>query len=100
MDDLAEQIEAAMDGTRTSAQGRTRLSILESDRDEVIEDDGRSDPLVGIVDAHVLGDVPHEPGAPANLDDFLTVDAKQKLVGGVASTTPAEDTFTVQETPP
>jgi hypothetical protein len=77
---------SAMDATRLARRHGTRpTDILEGTEMEVSrEDDGRSDPLVGDRRAHLRGDVPDEAGAARATDDFLTVDATQKLVGGVA----------------
>jgi hypothetical protein len=100
MDDLAEQIEAAM-AADYYLDSTIVDQTLEATEMQVVEDDGRSDPLVGIVTltyAITYRTYPLEAGStPA--DDFATVDAKQQLVGGVPTTVPAEDTFTVQETP-
>ncbi len=99
MDDLAEQIEAVMDADPYLG-GTAGESVLESTEMQVVEDDGRSDPLVGIVTLTYSVTYRTSPAAPANLDDFITVDATHKIAGGVADTVPAIDQFTVQETPP
>jgi hypothetical protein len=99
MDDLAEQIEAVMEGD-PYLQGTAGESMLKGTVMQVLEPEGRSDPTVGVVTL-VYGVTYHKsPAAPGGLDDFKTVDAKHQLVGGVADTVPAEDTFTVQETTP
>lgn len=98
MDNLAEQIEAAMDVDQYLG-GKAADSILEETEMQVIEDDGRSDPLVGIVTLTYSVTYRTAPAAPANLDDFLSVDATQKIAGGVPSTVSPNDQFIVQEVP-
>jgi len=74
---------------------RVADSILESTVMEVAEDDGKSDPLVGIV---LLTYSVTYRTSPAEVDygDFNTVDAKYPPTDGVADTVPLEDTFNVQ----
>lgn len=98
MDNLAEQIEAAMDANRYLTDTAAD-SILDGCVMEVVEDDGRSDPIIGVVALTYLVTYRTSPAAPTGLGDFVTVDAKYQLEGGVEDTVPAEDTFTVQETP-
>ncbi len=98
MDNLAEQIETAMDvdpylGTAAAD------SVLESTEMQVVEDDGRSDPLVGIVTLTYAVTYRTSPAAPAALDDFERVKATHDLVGGVVDTVPAIDEFTVEALP-
>lgn len=98
MDDLAEQIEAAMASDYYIA-GTVADQILESTEMQVVEDDGRSDPLVGIVTltyAITYRTVPADMGV--GLDDFLTVNAQQKVIGGVTDTPVAADLFATDPT--
>ncbi len=96
MDDLAEQIEQIMAsdyylGDTVAAQ------MLESTEMQVLEDDGRSDPLIGIITLTygiTYRTAPLESGG--DVRNFVTVDAQQKIVGGVADTAIAEDTFVVE----
>lgn len=96
MDDLAEQIEATMD-TDPYLDGAAGDSILENTEMQVVEDDGRSDPIVGVVTLTYSVTYRTSPVA-AVLDNFLRVDAIYQVVGGDEYTDPAEDQFTVQET--
>lgn len=100
MDDIAEQIENAMKsdpflGDKAS-EVRFRGTVM-----EVVEDDGRSDPLIGVV---VLKyDVKYWASRVASdpTDDFRTVTADQNVVGGLTDdTVPVSDQFIVQEPPP
>lgn len=98
LDDLAEQIETAMDGDRTFG-GKASDSVLDDTAMTVLLENGRSSPLVGIVvltyavtyrtDLFVTAPV---------LDDFLRVKATHQVAGGIeGDTTPAVDEFTVQD---
>lgn len=99
MDNLAEEIEAAMN-LDPYLGGTAADSILEETAMEVLEDDARSAVLVGIVTLTYSVTYRTTTTADAGeLDDFLTVNAKNKLVGGVIDTPTVEETFTVQETP-
>lgn len=98
MDDIAEQIEAAMDGDRY-INSKAGDSILVGTEMEIREG-GSSDPLIGLIALTYLVTYRTSQGATAT-DDFLTVKATHELVGGVANdTVPAQDTFTVQEISP
>lgn len=96
---MLEQVEAVMDGDRY-LRGTAGESVYDGFEMQIVQDDGRSDPTVGVITIKYVVTYRTSPAAPANLDDFRTVDAKHQVVGGVADTVPAEDTFTVQETPP
>jgi hypothetical protein len=96
VDALAEQVEAVMDADRYFG-GTVSDSYLKKVEMEVDED---TDPLIGVARMFYAATYRTSPAAPGGLDDFKTVDAKYQLVGGVADTVPAEDTFTVQETTP
>jgi hypothetical protein len=100
MDDVAEQVEAAMRATVYSGSylgGKASDIVFKGTVMEVVEDDGRSDPETGI--AVLKYDVTYRASkaAPAPVDDFRTVAADQKIVGGVPDTAPVSDQFTVQE---
>lgn len=100
MDDLAEQIEAAMVATTATGSylGGTASEVrLLGTEMQMVEDDGRSDPLVGIVVLKYEITYYADLTTTAVADDFLTDDAKFPLVGGVVDTLIPEDTFTVQE---
>jgi hypothetical protein len=97
MDDLAEQIEAAMDANRNLG-GTAADSFLESTELQVRAEDGKSDPLVGIVTLTYSVTYRTSPAAPDDLEDFLRVGAEHRIVGAVAANA-ANDRFTVQETP-
>ena len=98
MDDLAEQIEAviANDPYLGGASGETRLR---NTRMQVVEDNGRSDPMIGIVALTYAVTYRTDRVAQPPLDDFLSVDAKHRIVGAVEANQ-GRDIFVVQETPP
>lgn len=96
MDDIAEQIEAAMDEDRYLG-GKAADSILESTELEVVEGEG-SDPIVGVVSLTYSVTYRTSPAAPDDLQDFRSVDAKHRIVGAVEANQ-ARDEFVVQETP-
>jgi hypothetical protein len=98
MDALAEQVEAAMDADPYFG-GEAAESILEETTMQVLEDDGRSDPMVGVITLSYAIKYRTSPAPGAALDDFRTVGATHDLAGGVPDTLPASDLFTVQETP-
>jgi hypothetical protein len=98
MDDLAEEIEAAMDADRYLG-GKAGDSILEETVMQVLEEDGRSDPLIGIVTLTYSVTYRTSPAAPSDLEDFLSVDAKHRIAGAVEANQ-ARDQFVVQETTP
>ncbi|HET9063672.1 MAG TPA: hypothetical protein VFO62_10325 [Candidatus Binatia bacterium] len=97
LDDLAEQIEAAMDNDRYLG-GLAADSILESTEMQVREEDGASDPLIGIITLTYSVTYQTSPAVPDDLEDFLRVGAEHRIVGAVAANA-ANDAFTVQETP-
>jgi hypothetical protein len=99
MDDIAEQIEAAMlvdrylAGKAGGAGARLTGTTM-----QVVEDDGRSDPIIGIVTLTYAVEYKADLVAAPPADDFLTVHATTQIVGGIEDdTVPAEDTATVQE---
>jgi len=92
MDDLAEQIETIMAADYWLANTCV-AQLLESTEMQVVEDDGRSDPVVGIVTLTYSITYRTSEGDTAS-DAFVTVDAKHQIVGGVTDTVPAEDLFT------
>lgn len=95
MDNLAEQIEAAMDGDRW-LDGTAGESVLA--RTETGIADPNSDPLIGVVRLTYTVTYRTSPTAPTLTNDFNTVDVKTTPQGGVTDTAPLEDTFTVEET--
>lgn len=95
MDRIAKQIEDAMHADQFIG-GKAGDTCLEDTTMEVVEGDGHSDPLVGIITLTYSATYRTDTGATAT-DDFITVDATAQVVGGVPTTVPAEDTFTVQE---
>lgn len=98
MDDLAEQIETAMDANRYLG-GLAGDSILEETNMEVRAEDGKSDPLIGIVALTYSVTYRTNPAAPEDLEDFLRVGAEHRIVDAVAANA-ANDRFTVQEPTP
>jgi hypothetical protein len=101
---LALSIADAFDGTAiditTAGSGSLQLlvstaseSILESTELDLIDQDGKSDPLIGVVTL-VYSVTYRSLVAAPTLGDFSRFDAKYPLVGGVADTVPAEDLIT------
>lgn len=91
MDDLAEQIEAAMHADPYFGE-TVADSILDDTIMEVVQEGDR---LMGFVAlTYAVSYRTEAPEAPVGLDDFRTVHATHD-VGGE----PAEDQFTVQEAP-
>mgnify|MGYP001612032068 FL=1 len=78
------------------ASGETRLRHT---RMQVVEDNGRSDPMIGIVALTYAVTYRTDRVAQPPLDDFLSVDAKHRIVGAVEANQ-GRDIFVVQETPP
>jgi len=97
MDDLAEEVEAAMkaDPYLGGTAGSVRLVGTTM---EVVEDDGRSDPLIGVVVLTYAVTYRVDQAAPAELDDLRSVDAKHRTVEAVEANQ-ARDQFIVQEAP-
>jgi hypothetical protein len=95
MDNIAEQIENAMD-IDPYLRNTAGDSILDSTLMEVVEIDGRSSPLVGIVVLTYTVTYRNERVVPAQTDDFLRADVKQTPVGGVGDTPAVEDLITVR----
>lgn len=98
MDDLAEQIEAAIDAdpNLNSTVGDHGCFL---ERTETGFADGSSDPLIGVVKLTyraLYRTSPAEAGSSPT-DAFLTADVKYTPPGGVADTPVLEDTVTVQE---
>lgn len=96
MDDLAEQVENAMRLSPFLGTAARMVRFLGTTM-RVVEDDGRSDPLVGIVTLTFVVEYRSSKVADDPLDDFLQVDAKHTVTGGVVDTPTAEDLFNVQE---
>ena len=96
MDALAEQIEAAMDSDRYLG-GSAAECIYDGTEMQVVDEDGHSDPLIGIVTVAYTVTYRTSPAViGGDIQDFLTVDAKQTIAGGVPSTAPTEDLITVR----
>lgn len=99
LDDLAEQIEAAMAADEFFGLDMVESSILIGTDTDLVSKDGRSSPLVGQVTMTYSVTYRTQPGYSVPEDDFLRVKATHQIVGGVDDTVPAEDEFTVQESP-
>jgi len=100
MDDLAEQIEAAMNAEVADDDGPFLGGKVSEIRFvgtvmEVVEDNARTSPNVGIVVLTYAMTYRAGITAADPADDFETVDATHKIAGGVGNTVPAEDQFTV-----
>lgn len=98
IDDLAEQVEAAMDADPYIG-GKASDSMLAGTVIEVLEVNGGSDPLVGIAVLTYAVTYYSQPGIGTATDDFLSVKADHRIVGAVEENQ-ASDEFVVQETPP
>jgi hypothetical protein len=90
--DFQEQVENAMDADPFLA-GTAADSILIRFARDIGEVDGRSDPLIGSTTLRYSVTYRTTQGQTAT-DALVTIDVKHKLVGGVADTLIAEDTFT------
>lgn len=99
MDDLAEQIEAAMANPWPWLTGKASDVTYKGAVMEVVEDDGRSSPAVGIIVLTYAVKYRADVAAAPPTDDFLRVDAKHRIVGAVEANQVSDD-FVVQETPP
>lgn len=97
MDDLAEQVEAAMNADPFLGGAASEVSFKGTTM-EVVEDDGRSDPVVGIVVLTYAVKYRADLAAGEAVDDFLRVTADHRMVGAVEANQ-ASDKFVVQETP-
>jgi hypothetical protein len=100
MDDLAEAVEAAMNGALDGElAGKATDVRLVGTTMEVIEDNARTDPQVGIVvltyAVKYRADLAASTG---ELDEFKRVKADHRIAGAVEANQ-ASDKFTVQETP-
>jgi hypothetical protein len=92
MDDIAEQIEAAMAADSYLADTAADC-VYESTVIAVVEVDGHSDPEVGIIVLTYQVTFNAYEGATAT-DDFESADVQQAPVGGIPGDTPVvEDTF-------
>lgn len=100
MDDLAEQVEAAMRATVYSGSmlgGKATKIVFKGTVMEVVEDDGRSDPEIGIAVMRYVVSYKASKTAPAATDDFLRAEATHQLVGGLEDDTlPAVDSINVR----
>lgn len=93
--DFQEQVENALDADPYIG-GAAADAVLKRSSREIIEANGHSDPLVGVVTLVYTVTFRTQPGSVTATDDFLRVDAKHDLVGGVDDTEPAEDLFDVR----
>jgi hypothetical protein len=94
---VAVDITDAGSGTLQLLVNTAAECVLESTEMQITEDDGRSDPLVGIVTLTYGVQYRTSPAVSGgNIADFLTADAKHEVTGRVPDTIPAEDTFTVR----
>jgi hypothetical protein len=98
MDNLAQQIEDAMHAV-PELGGAAGDSILRSINTEVVEEDGRSSPVVGVVVLTYAVTYRTDAVPPADLVDFLRAKVTYKPPG-VADDDAVSDEATVQETPP
>lgn len=99
MDNLAEQIEAAMDEAGPFLSGTAVDAMLANTTMQVVE--FGSDPLVGVVVLTYLVTYRTTPTPPATPDDFLVADVTTEVPNGIDDdTVPAEDEFNVQEPTP
>jgi hypothetical protein len=96
MDDIAEQIEAVIDADPYLG-GLAGDCILKDTTMQIVEDNGGSDPLVGIVTLTYSVTYRTSPEAPGDLDEFITANALHQIRSGVADTAPSVDLFTVRE---
>lgn len=99
MDDIAEQVELAMSGDLFLGGLLSEELQFVGTTMEVVEDDGRSDPLVGVVVFTYSATYRRAKAVAVATDDFLRADVKQTPVGGVGDTAPAEDLINVRSTP-
>lgn len=93
----AIDITSAGSGPLQLFVSRAAESVLESTSIEVVDGDGHSDPMVGVVTLTygvMYRTAPAVTGG--NIADFLRVDARHQLAGGVADTVPGEDLFNVR----
>lgn len=92
-DDLAEQVENAMNGNRYLS-GTAGECVLVSTETGIA--DGSADPIVGIAKLSYRATYRSDTAAGIANDDFLRADAKYQVVGGVSDTPVDEDTFSVR----
>lgn len=97
--DIQEQVENAMNAN-PSISGAAVDSVLRKVSREIVEANGASSPLVGIVTMTYSVTYRTDRTAGAALDDFVTVNATHKVQGGVADTVAPVEQFTVQEIAP
>lgn len=95
MDDIAEQIEAAVKANPYLG-GEANDTRLVGTIMEVREENGRSDPLVGLVVLTYAVEYRADLTSGAAIDDFETVKADHRIVGAVEENQ-ASDVFVVEE---
>lgn len=96
MDDIAEQVEAAMRATVNSGSylgGKASDIVFKGTVMGLVEDDGRSDPEVGIAAMTYSVTYRADITAAAPTDDFLRVQSTEQVTGGVPDTAPVVDQF-------
>lgn len=93
--DFQEQVENAM-GADPYLGGAAGDSMLKGSRREIVETNGQSDPLVGVVTMVYGVTFRTAPVVSDELDDFLSVKADHRIVGAVEENQ-ASDEFVVQE---
>ncbi len=95
MDDLAEEVEAVMLTSPYLGGAAGDVRLLGTTM-EVREDNGRSDPLIGIIVLTYAVTYRVDLVAAAPTDDFLRVGATHRIVGA-GDNVAAQDRFVVQE---
>lgn len=98
MDDIAEQIENAMRSDPFLGGKAAHEVTFKGTAMEIVEDDGRSDPTVGIVVLTYSVKYFSTIVADAPTDIFRTAKVTDKLTGGVPDTAPSIDQYTVRST--
>lgn len=97
MDDLAVQIEDAM-AADAGLRGTASDSVLTGTEPQIRAEDGKSDPLVGIITLTYTVTYQTTLGLTVAVDDFLRVNATHRPVGAVEANQ-ASDSFAVREAP-
>lgn len=92
--DFQEEVEIAMEADPYLG-GAAADSILKGSSREIVETNGQSDPLVGVV-TMIYAVTFRTSTTPDELDDFLRVKAEHRIVGAVEENA-AHDEFVVQD---
>lgn len=98
MDDIAEQIETVLSANRY-LDGEAADMVLQSTVMQVREENGGSDPLIGVVVLTYSVTYRTSPPPPPDLVDFLSVNAMHRILGAVEANQ-ANDQFNVKEPTP